>query len=541
MAQKPHSFCIRLISAACAALVVVLPTHAPEAAAQTAVAEREAVKFRIERFEVEGNTLLSAAEIEKAVAPYTGDGKDFGDIQRALEALEQIYHNHGYGSIQVMLPEQDITRGVVQLQVAETHIGKITIEGNEHFDAANVRASLPTLEEGAIPNSKAIARNLQLLEEHPTKQTAVLLRASAADNEVDAAIKIKDENPLRYFVALDNNGTKETGDERISLGFQHSNLFNRDQVLTVQYQTSPTQVGDVKVFGAGYRIPFYSLNSSLDLLAGYSDVDSGTLQNLFNVSGSGTVFGAHYNLYLPKFGEYEQKVTVGVDYRAYKNEVLFNGVGLVPDITVHPASVTYGGLWRMNRAQLQFYASLVQNLFPGGSDGTDADFKNSRAGARADYRLWRAGATYIRLLPKDWQLRAAFTGQQTSDALVLGEQFGFGGPDSVRGFNLREVSDDRGFVTNLEVYTPDFSSQIKLPWQDVRLRGLVFYDMGNVTRNDPQPGESSGQTGASVGLGWRLAVGKHFNLRADWAYVVDAAGQQAKGDEMVQAAVLLVF
>ena len=525
------------------ALVIgALSACVPEAVAQTADAAANP-KFRIVRFEVTGNTLLNAAEIERIVAPYTGADKDFGDIQHALEALEQAYRKRGYGSVQVMLPEQDITRGAVQLQVVETHIGKVTIEGNKYFNADNIRASLPTLKEGVMPNSQAIARNLQLLDDHPTKHTTVLLRSGDTDNEQDAVIKIQDEKPLRYFATLDNTGTKETGDERLGIGFQHSNLFNRDQILTVQYQTSPTQMDDVKIFFAGYHMPFYAINSSLDLFAVNSNVNSGTIQDLFNVSGSGTILGAHYNIYLPKFGEYEHRVIVGVDYRAYQNEVLLTGVPgtLVPDITVHPASATYSGLWRMNQAQLQFYLSLVQNLFPGGSDGTDADFKAARADARADYRMWRYSATYERLLPKDWQLRAALNGQWTSDALVPGEQFGFGGPDSVRGFNLREVADDRGLTTNLELYTPDFGSQVKLPWQDIRMRALVFYDMGTVSRNSPQPGEISEQTGASVGIGWRLAVGKHFNLRADWAYVVNAAGQQAKGDEMVHAAVALVF
>ncbi|HUO43400.1 MAG TPA: ShlB/FhaC/HecB family hemolysin secretion/activation protein [Burkholderiales bacterium] len=528
-------------------LAGVLSAYVPVAAAQAADAATTQ-KFRIVRFDVTGNTLLSAAEVEHIVASYTGDDKDFGDIQRALEALEQAYRNRGYGSVQVLLPEQDITAGVVKLRVTEPRIGKVKVEDNKYFDVANVRASLPTLKEGTPPNAQAIARNLQLLDEHPTKQTTVLLRSGDTDDELDAVVKIKDVKPLRYFATLDNTGTKETGNERLGVGFQHSNLFDRDQTLTVQYQTSPTEASDVKIAFAGYHIPFYAHNSSLDLLAAYSNVDSGTIQDVFNVSGSGSVYGAHYNIYLSKLlgGAYEHKVTVGIDYRAYKPEleqsgVRLSGVGGVDDITVHPVSVTYNGLWRMKQAQLQFYLSWAQNLFPGGNDGTDADFKLDRFDARAGYRVWRLGATYLRLLPKDWQVRAVFADQVTSDALVPGEQFGFGGPDSVRGFNQREVSNDRGYTTSIELYTPDFSSQVKLPWQDVRLRALAFYDMGTVSRNSPQPGDPPDQSGASVGIGWRLAIGQHFNLRADWAHVIDPAGQQGRDDDMIHAAIALIF
>ncbi|MFH1044846.1 MAG: ShlB/FhaC/HecB family hemolysin secretion/activation protein, partial [Pseudomonadota bacterium] len=501
-------------------LAFVLPP-ATQAQAPAAVAETPSPRFEIVRFAVEGNTLLKPQEIEKAVAPFVGGQKDFADIQRALEALEQVYRGYGYGVVQVMLPEQDITRGVVRLRVLEPRIGKVVVEDNKYFNESNIRASLPQLKEGATPNSHRIAQNLQLLGEHPVKKTMVLLKSGATENEVDATVKVTDENPLRFFATLDNSGTKETGRERVGVGFQHSNLFNRDHVLNMQYVTSPTRPNDVTILGAGYRIPFYAQSSSLDLIAGYSDVNSGTLQNLFTVSGRGSIYLARYNLHLQKIGEFEQKISFGLDYKAFQNAVLLQGVGLVPDITVHPVSAAYSGLWRMTGAELGFYASVSQNLFPGGNDGADVDFKASRLDARAGYRIFRAGMNYNRSLPKDWQVRAVFTGQYSMDALVAGEQFGFGGPDSVRGFNIREVAGDRGHSTNLELYTPQLGAL--LGWKDVRMRALVFYDMGTTTRNSIQPGELSGQSGGSVGFGVRIAAGKTLSVRVDVAQVIEPA------------------
>ena len=77
----------------------------------------------ITRFDVTGNTLLTQSEIDAAVAEFVGQQKDFSDIQRALENLEQTYRDRGYGVVQVLLPEQDITKGVVALRVIEPKIG----------------------------------------------------------------------------------------------------------------------------------------------------------------------------------------------------------------------------------------------------------------------------------------------------------------------------------------------------------------------------------------------------------------------------------
>jgi len=59
-------------------------------------------------------------------------------------------------------------------------------------------------------------------------------------------------------------------------------------------------------------------------------------------SGKGNVFGVHYNHYLPRKGDYTSKIIVGLDYRAYYNNCLINGVAICGasgnDLTVHPSA-----------------------------------------------------------------------------------------------------------------------------------------------------------------------------------------------------------
>ncbi len=507
-----------------------------------------APKFDIQRFTISGNTLLPSEEIERIVAPFLGKQKEFGDIQRALEALEQAYRDRGYGVVQVILPEQDITKGVVQFRVVQPKVSRVAIEGNKNFDTENIRRSLPTVKEGETPNSQQVARNLQMLSEHPTKQTTVLLRSAAAEGELDVNVKVTDEKPWRVILSLDNTGTSETGYWRAGVGYQHTNLFNRDHTLTAQYVTSPTEASNVSIYGLGYRAPYYRLNSSFDLFAGYSDVNSGTVQGLFNVSGSGTIFGARWNYYLPKWGEVEHKAALGLDYRAYKNEVVLPGQpGLVPDVTVHPVSLNYSGILRMAASELSFYAGVSANI-PGGNDGTDADFNQpkpgflnpARAGATASYTILRYGANYVQAFGDDWQARAAFNGQYTNDLLVTGEQFGIGGPDSVRGYLLREVANDKGYAAQLEVYTPNLSPTVGLA-ESYRLKLLAFYDFGGVKRNDPLPGEQAGKFIASAGLGLRLGYSKTASLRVDVAQILKAAGTRQTDEQRVSAALAVVF
>jgi len=505
---------------------------APALHAQQPAAEIVAPRFDIVRYEVEGNTLLTPAQVDGALAGHTGKQKDFGDIQRALEALEHAYRGAGWGVVQVTLPEQDITRGVVRFRVVEARLGKVVIEGNQHFSTENVRRSVPALKEGTTPNSRAIARNLQVAAENPAKQTTALLRSGEKDGEVDAVVKVADEKPWKLSATLDNTGTSQTGDYRLGVGLLHANVLGRDHVLTAQYITSPGHWNDVKIYGLGYRIPFYSLGSSLDLVGGYSDVDSGTVGSLFTVTGAGTIGAVRYNQHLQRLTDYEHKIVFGYDYRAYQNQVIAQGTNVVPDITVHPVSAYYAGIYRTEGSEFNFYGYIAQNIDPHGNDANDAVFKQTRVEAKAAYRLYRYQAVYSRLLPREWQFRALVNGQYTQDALIPAEQYGIGGMDSVRGFLERQVVNDYGYRGTVEFYTPDFADRLKL--REARVRALAFVDAGTVRRNKSLPGEIDNQTISSFGFGLRIAYGKSLSARFDFAQIADGGGVEGSGDRRLQ-------
>lgn len=498
----------------------------------------EAPRFDIERYVVEGNSLLSAERIEQIVRPFIGGQKDFGDVQQALEALEMAYRSAGYSAVQVTLPEQKLEHGIIRLKIIETRIGKVVIEGNAHFDEVNIRLSLPALREGTTPNANAIAENLRLANESPAKQTQAILRATDMEGETDAVVKIVDNRPWKIFATLDNTGTRATGVSRLGVGYQHANVANRDEVFTLQYTTSAEKAGDVGIYGLGYRIPFYNFGDTLEFFGGYSDVNSGVVSNLFSVSGKGTTLGARYNHYLERLDTYQHKFTFGLDYRAYQNSAipLGGGTSLVPDYTVHPLSLAYGGQWQKPAMSADYNLSVLRNI-PGGSRGGDADLNASRTGADASYTVLRLGGSYARQLAGDWQTRVAVSGQYTRDVLVPGEQFGIGGATSVRGFIERELANDNGYRGSLEFYTPDFGKLADI--DKASLRALVFYDFGHTSCN--QPCVTPGASISSIGAGLRFNIGKNFNTGLDFAYVIDPAGTQGRGDEMLHFSLGAVY
>lgn len=533
-----------------------------QAPAPAAPAPAADPRFDINKFIVRGATLIPADGMKLLLAPYIGKSKDFGDVQKALEALEKAYTSKGYSAVQVVLPEQQIDVGEVEFDVVEAKIGKIVIEGNKYFDEANVRASLPRVQQGQPPNIFHIADNLRLANENPAKQTTVLLRSGAEEGQVDAVMRVADERPNKLSVTLDNTGTQQTGIFRVGVGYQNSNLWNRDHVLNAQYVSAPndddrtSRLGlypskNVFIVGAQYRVPLYRRGDTLEFSAGYSNVDSGVVANLFNISGSGSIFGARYNQNLEKIGDLEHKLSYALDWRGYQSVVTQIGVagaGLVPDVTVHPVSLTYAGSYRKSDSDTNFSVSASQNL-PGGNDAGTGAFEGdplvtparpaARAGANPRYFMTRWSFNHNRALPRDWQFRWGMSGQFTRDTLIAGEQFGIGGADSVRGFLEREIVNDYGYRGTLEFYSPDFGSIV--PLAGARLRALAFYDWGAVRRIRPTVLEIHGQHVSSAGLGLRFSRGTNVSFRLDVATVTDSGGLQKIGDVRVHASFAYIF
>ena len=539
------------------------PAVAPAAASSAApAAPPPEPRFSIGKFTTHGVTLLSADGLQLILAPYLGAAKDFGDVQKALEALEKAYTAQGYSAVQVVLPEQDISDGEVEFNVIEARIGKIVVEGNKYFDQTNIRASVPAVQPGQPPNIFFISDNLRVANENPAKQTTVMLRSGTEEGQVDAVVRVADERPNKVSVTLDNTGTQQTGILRVGFGYQHSNMWNRDHVLNAQYVTAPNDEDKtnrlglypsrhVLIFGAQYRIPLYEQGDTVDISAGYSNVNSGLVANLFSISGSGTVFGTRYNQNLPRFGDLEHKLSYGFDWRAYQSVVRqldVAGAGLVPDVTVHPISLNYAGTYRKSESDSSFNLSVHQNL-PGGNDAGTGAFQGdtntvparppARAGANPRYFMTRWGFNHNRALPRDWQFRVGMNGQLTRDMLISGEQFGIGGGDSVRGFLEREIINDNGYRGTIELYSPDFGDAV--PIDKSRVRALAFYDWGAVRRIRPAALEPHGQHVGSAGVGVRYSRGTNVSIRVDIAKVIDAGGLQTKGDVRLHGGIVYIY
>ncbi len=480
--------------------------------------------LEIRRYAIDGELPLSASEVQQLLAPFTGEKQALSQIEQAAVALERALRAQGFAFHRVFVPVQKPKDGEVVLQIIQFKVDKITIAGNEHFSADNIRRSLPTLVEGTVPDVRDIGADLTAANANPAKQVSVTFKESARPDSVDAALRVKDSAPLSYFAGYTGNlpaSSKNPDDSisRVTIGMQHANLFDRDHVASLSYTTDPTKMSKVTLFGLYYQFPIYGEGLNLSAYYTTSDVNSGAAApGGPDVTGRGQFFGVRLTKSLRRSGPLAQTLSVALDDRFFESNLPATIVGL-PDQNVGSRPLSGRYTLRQDEAWGSFGGNLEYVMNIDGGRANDAASYAGQVVAPADQKwtAWRFGAD-ASYRDKRWVYNARFRGQISNNSLITGEKFMLGGAGSVRGFSDARVRGDSGYLWNIEAVGPEMFYP--------QLRPVFFID-GGTTRNSALLANTV-EVLTSVGAGLRWRYDK-FDVSADLSYVLkaDSAETQA--------------
>lgn len=489
-----------------------------------------AIRFTIAEIHVEGNTLVSAAELQADLEPLLGSGRGINDLNAAGAAIGQAYRMRGYELLSVRYDPQRSRGGVHYFVVNEVRIGGVRVSGNPLVTESQVRRELPSLTEGTTPRLGQLARELFLFNDNPT-HNAALEYSRGAPGITDVEVKVTAQPPQRLAATFNNTGTRATGVSRLGLNWNHGNFLSRSHQVAASLTTSVERPERVFVAGFSYLVPLPALGDQLAFTASYSDVDSGRVADLFNVSGKGAAWSAHYLRNLARTATSRHTLDFGYDERRYRDVIDFSGTNLGVDVTAKPlsASYRYGAL--IAGQSVSFGVSLQQNI-PGGARNNDATYAASRVGAKARWRSWQLDAGWQREFDSGWMPSVRLAGQAARAPLIAAEQYGLGGMRAVRGFQERDGAGDRGWRANLEFHGPRLGEAQRL---------FGFVDLGKSVRLNAQPGERASEGVTSYGAGWRGQFARRLEIGADIAKVANGTPRDPRGDWKLHVSVLWWF
>jgi len=489
----------------------------------TSSKEKIEVKGRkdVKGIRVEDVEALKNPEFQALMAKYLNKSVSIKTLKEMVRELVEFYRGKDQPVVDVIIPEQEITSGVVQILVVEGKVGLVKAEGSQWFDS-KILTSKIRLQHGDRIRASRLIKDIELLNTNTFREVDVAFTPGAMEGETDVILKTKDRFPVRFYTGYDDTGNDITGEERLLAGFNWGNAFFADHLLSYQFTSSP-DFHTLTAHSLTYSLPFFR-DDQMTFYAAMSELSTVTVPLVNNTFQEAENYLAGYSYRMPLPGidkVFSNNITTRFDARRSASDLLLGNIPVTQELTdTFQWAVAYdlaiNDAWGVTQLKLEMVGS------PGGITGRndDAAYENSRRFADARYTIYKLEARRQTRLPFDFSLVTAFTGQRSDSNLLSNEQMNLGGYNTVRGYTENEVRGDEGYFTNIELRTPSVSlgELFGHPSFKDGLQFLGFWDYGQVGNRVLLPAENPNAELSSAGFGLRYYVDRYFTLRADYGF-----------------------
>jgi hemolysin activation/secretion protein len=345
-------------------------------------------------------------------------------------------------------------------------------------------------------------------------------------------LKVQDKLPLHGSLELNDKYSPNTTETRLNGSLRYENLWQKDHSIGISFQLSPQDLNEVKVVSATYVIP--RMNG--DYFAAYGVISKSDIAAVgdVNVIGNGYIAGMRYIHPLPLVENYYHSLTMGADYKDFKESVsLLGSDGFKTPIAYTSFSLGYDGTYNWapsNKPSSQTHANITLNFAPRALGNEEKEFAGKRFNAKPNYAYLKADLKHIQKLPNDWSIQASLNGQVANEPLISAEQFTIGGVDSVRGYLESSALGDEGVSGTLELRTPPLIKYIKTDIFN-EFYAYGFIDAGYVSIYDALPNQDKNSDLFSAGLGVKLKAAKGFYTNLDYAHALRDSVDVKSGDD----------
>jgi hemolysin activation/secretion protein len=454
---------------------------------------------------------MFAADLDKPVT--------FGRLAEIRRSVVERYRAAGKPLVDVYMPEQDVSSGVVHIDIAEFRLGRLRASGNRYFSSGLLEREMP-LESGGPILQSAVSLGLAVLNANPYRRVDAVFAPGEAANTTDVKLQTEDRLPLHASAGYDNEGVPELGRDRFFADVGYGNLFGLDQQIAYQFTASNDFFsGNPEIEGRPNRPRFtaHALSytaplpwlDSIELFGVYAQ-STPRLPDTYGQTGISAQLSFRYDLRLPTITDTTQLIQIGYDFKRSNNDLEFGGFQVFNSNThIHQFLLLYDFSKPTDAGMAHASATLVASPGDLDTNNRDAAFNAARQGATARYVYMQLTASREIALGGGFTLASHGTFQWTPNTLLPSEEMGLGGESSVRGYDPYVVLGDRGWNIQTELRTP----AMQIGASDAVVQPFIFFDAGHVWNRIDQPAENNPGLLAGVGAGVRFKWSRFVDFR----------------------------
>ncbi|MBE9115559.1 ShlB/FhaC/HecB family hemolysin secretion/activation protein [Lusitaniella coriacea LEGE 07157] len=464
--------------------------------------------IRVERFEILGSTVFSEEEWAEVTAPFTNRSISFAELLEVRSLITQHYIDRGYITTGALIPPQELSDGVVQIQVVEGGVEDINVTGTTRLNPGYVRSRLGLATDPPL-NIEQLREALQLLQLNPligTISAELSAGTTVGTNILD--VEVTEADTLSLEAALNNGRSPNVGSFRRGVSFTEANLLGLgDSISASFFNTDGSNSLDLS-----YTLPINPRNGTVRFSFGTSlsrviDPDFEVL----DIRSRSRFF--ELTLRQPILQSPAQELALGFTISRQESQSILG----LDNIGGFPISAGADNEGRTKVTALRFFQDWVkrseQQVFAARSQFSLGvnwfDATDNNGSPESTFASWRGQAQWVRLLAPDTLLFVRTDVQLSDRPLLTLEQFSLGGIDSVRGYRQDFLLQDNGWFISTEARIPI----LRIPEIEGVLQVTPFIDFGVGWSNLDN---SSAETIAGLGLGLRWQQGDRLTMRLDW-------------------------
>lgn len=472
----------------------VLPAAAPERLAlPPEIKPQPGLSVTVKSFRFAGNTLLSSEQLAPAVSGFLNRPLGFAELQAAADAAAGAYRAQGW-LVRVYLPEQDISAGVVTLQVIEARFAGASFEGTAPSRVKPTEIEGYFRERPARGQPLSIAaldRALLLADDLPGVSVAGTLVPGQTEGQTALVLQAADEQLIYGDVSLDNMGARSTGSDRLMANLNVNSPGLRGELVSMNLLH--TQGSDYARVAMTVPDGYNGLRFGLSLSALSFKVIEGSTKAA-QLKGRTESLGVDLSYPLVRARLHNFYLTSGLETKSFFtrdiSEVKSDYVSDALRVGLSGNRFDNLGGGGANSASVQMlWGNLTSMQAHNQIDTIDRSFN------KLNYSLSRQ-----QTVTASHSVLLSLSGQFATQALDSSEKFYIGGAQSVRAYASGELGGDRG-----QVLTGEWRWRLDSAWV-----AAAFADVGRVVS---LPATSSDQytssklRGTGVSLSWQSPKG----------------------------------
>lgn len=471
--------------------------------------------FPIKDVQILGSTVFKKSEIAEIVKPYIGKQARFEELLAIRSAVTDYYTKRGYTTSGAFLPPQDVSSGVVNVQVVEGELERVEIQGLRRLRPSYVRDRI-RLGAGAPINLRRLETALQLLQVDPLfTSVQAELKAGTTPGRSILALNLREARPITTSFTVENRDSPSVGSVRGTSSLSYQNLLGFGDRFTAQVgYTSGANSYDL-----GYSFPINARDGSISFR--YADGNSKIIEEPFSpldILGRTKTFSLGYRQPLVNTPSSEFTLGFSADLRESQTYLLkdipFSFSTGPEDGNSKVTVLRFSQDW-INRTPSRVFAARSQFSLGIGALGATVN----DTGVDGRFISWIGQFQWVQNLGRNFIGVARVATQLTPDSLLPLEQFSIGGVDTIRGYRQNQFVADNGITSSFELRIP----VVNQPGGFGNIQVAPFVDVGKVWNNSGQGVDTS--IFASTGLGLRWQIGG-FVTRLDWGLPLTSISRQ---------------